>query len=217
MSLRLYFHPLSSYCQKALIALYEHGIAFEPQIVDLGDETERADFLKVWPVGKFPVLRDDGARPHDPRVEHHHRISRPALSRRRDADSPRTPSLPCKSARRTGSTTCTSASRCRRSSPIACGRPAGKIRPASSTRKRGCEPRCDMIEKEMADKTWAAGESFTMADCAAAPALFYANKVMPFGGTHPNVAAYLDRLAKRPSYARALEEAQPYLKMFPQE
>jgi glutathione S-transferase len=60
MSLRLYFHPLSSFCQKALIALYENDTPFERHIVDLGDETSRAAFLAVWPIGKFPVLRDEG-------------------------------------------------------------------------------------------------------------------------------------------------------------
>jgi glutathione S-transferase len=59
MSLKLYFHPLSSFCQKALIALYENDTAFETHIVDLGSEPSRSDFLKIWPIGKFPVLRDD--------------------------------------------------------------------------------------------------------------------------------------------------------------
>src|SRR5687767_7393596 len=59
MSLTLYYHPLASYCWKALIALYEAGVAFKPHLVDLGNEASRAEFLKIWPVGKFPVLRDD--------------------------------------------------------------------------------------------------------------------------------------------------------------
>src|SRR3954464_11212874 len=59
MSLTLYMHPLASYCQKVLIALYENGTPFAPRIVDLGDEKQRAALLKLWPVGKFPVLRDD--------------------------------------------------------------------------------------------------------------------------------------------------------------
>ena len=67
----------------------------------------------------------------------------------------------------------------------------------------------------MATKTWAMGEAFGMADCAAAPALFYVDKVMPFGGTHRNVAAYLGRLMERPSFARALGEAQPYFALIP--
>jgi glutathione S-transferase len=73
----------------------------------------------------------------------------------------------------------------------------------------------DMIEADMAGKTLAMGEAFTMADCAAVPALFYANIVMPFAETHKNAAAYLGRLKARPSYARALKEAEPYLAMMP--
>jgi glutathione S-transferase len=74
-----------------------------------------------------------------------------------------------------------------------------------------------MIDKELATRTWAMGEAFGIADCAAAPALFYANKVLPFGDGHSNVAAYLDRLQARPSFARVIREAEPYFKMFPQE
>jgi glutathione S-transferase len=59
MTLVLYFHPLSSFCQKALIALCENGTPFEPRIVDLSDEASRAAFLRLWPIGKFPVLRDE--------------------------------------------------------------------------------------------------------------------------------------------------------------
>ncbi len=59
MSLMLYFHPLASFCQKALVALYENDTPFEPRFVDLGDETSRAEFKKIWPIGRMPVLRDD--------------------------------------------------------------------------------------------------------------------------------------------------------------
>lgn len=74
----------------------------------------------------------------------------------------------------------------------------------------------DLIETGMSGKTWSVGETFTMADCSASPALFYANMVMPFGETHPNLAAYFDRLKRRPSFARALKEAEPYLHLVPQ-
>jgi glutathione S-transferase len=73
----------------------------------------------------------------------------------------------------------------------------------------------DMIDAEMADRTWAMGDAFTLADCAAAPPLFYINKVFPLAERHKNAARYLDRLLKRPSYARAIEEAKPYFSMFP--
>ena len=74
-----------------------------------------------------------------------------------------------------------------------------------------------VIERAMAAQTWAAGEAFTVADCAAAPALFYADWVEPFGASHPNVAAYLHRLLARPSIARVVEQAKPYRPLFPQE
>jgi glutathione S-transferase len=97
-----------------------------------------------------------------------------------------------------------------------------KLRPAGQNDAFGVEQAktslqtaLDIIERDIAGKRWAMGDQFTMADCAAAPALFYANFVSPFGDTHKNAAAYLARLKERPSYARVLKEAEPYFKMFP--
>ncbi len=97
-----------------------------------------------------------------------------------------------------------------------------RLRPAGKNDPYGVEQAgtllqtaCGMVDQEMATQTWAMGDGFSMADCAAAPALFYANMVMPFGDTHRNVAGYLDRLLARPSFARAVEEARPYLKLMP--
>src|SRR5689334_9729328 len=59
MSLKLYFHPLASFCWKGVIALYENDTPFEPHIVDLGDERSSTEFKKIWPIGKFPVLHDE--------------------------------------------------------------------------------------------------------------------------------------------------------------
>jgi len=97
-----------------------------------------------------------------------------------------------------------------------------KLRPPGKNDPHGVEAAkallhtaCDMIEREMAAKTWAMGDAFSMADCAAAPALFYANMVTPLGDTYPNASAYLGRLMARPSFARAIKEAQPYFAMVP--
>jgi glutathione S-transferase len=73
----------------------------------------------------------------------------------------------------------------------------------------------DIAEADMAGKTWATGDSFSMADCAAAPALYYANLVLPFKTSHPRTGAYLARLNARPSFARAVAEAAPYRAFFP--
>jgi glutathione S-transferase len=74
-----------------------------------------------------------------------------------------------------------------------------------------------VIEQEIGAKTWMIGDAFTLADCSAAPALFYANTVAPFGATQTSLAAYLGRLMSRPSFARVLEEAEPYFALFPME
>ena len=76
---------------------------------------------------------------------------------------------------------------------------------------------CGLADEEMATRTWAMGEAFSMADCAAAPALFYADTLTPFAGTYDHLSSYLGRLVARPSFARVLEEAQPYFALFPME
>jgi glutathione S-transferase len=75
----------------------------------------------------------------------------------------------------------------------------------------------EVIERELAAKSWMMDAAFTLADCAAAPALFYANTVVPFGEEHRKLSAYLGRLMARPSFARVLEEAEPYFRLFPME
>jgi glutathione S-transferase len=72
-----------------------------------------------------------------------------------------------------------------------------------------------MIEAQMADGGWAMGQSFSVADCAALPPLFYGNMVEPFGDHHKSVTAYFERLKARPSVARVLREAEPYFNMVP--
>ena len=217
MSLTLHFHPLSSFCHKVLIALYENGTPFTPQIVNLMDEGERTAFRKLWPIGKFPVLRDDARGETVPEssviIEYldRHYPGRHALhSAGRRAAHAR-----CGCA--TASSISTSICRCRRSWATGCGLPTGRIRMASRKRARRSRPRSDMIEQGMLQQPWAIGDAFTLADCAAAPSLFYADKVMPFGASHPNAAAYLERLKQRPSYARVLAEAEPYFRFFPQQ
>lgn len=214
MSLTLYFHPLSSFCHKALIALYENDTPFKPHLVDLSNETSRADFKKVWPIGKFPVLVDEAKGltiPESSIIIEYLAQHYPGKSQLVPADADL--------ARQT---------RMRdRFYDLYVNDPVGKIvidtlRPAGKNDPHGVEQAkamlqtaYGMIEQEMGAKTWAMGDAFSMADCAAAPAMFYANKVMPFGDTHRNAAAYLGRLMERPSFVRVLEEAQPYFALFP--
>lgn len=215
MSLTLYFHPLSSFCHKVLIALYENATPFTPRLVDLGDAADRAAFQKIWPIGKFPVLRDEArgetvpestviieylARHHPGPVELLPQdADAAAAARLRDRFIDLYVHLPMQAI--VGD----------RLRPVDMKDPFG----VDQARAR-LATALGMIEADMAGQTWATGETFTMADCAAAPALFYADKVMPLAGDYPHTAAYLDRLKVRPSYARTLAEAQPYLHLFPQ-
>jgi glutathione S-transferase len=216
MSLTLYYHPLASYCWKALIALYENDTAFEPVIVDLMEPASAAAFKKVWPIGKFPVLHDKARGVTVPEAT----IVIEYLARHHPGRMQLVPSDPDLAWRtRLGD----------RFHDHYVNDPMGKIvtdriRPAGRNDPHGVEEArallstsLGMVEAEMAGRTWAVGEAFTMADCAAAPALFYADKVMPFIATHPHAAAYLGRLKQRPSFARVLAEAGPYFKMFPEQ
>ena len=99
-----------------------------------------------------------------------------------------------------------------------------RLRPADRTDPHGVEEAraqlrtsYAMIEQQMAHGGWAAGEDFSLADCAAAPSLFYGSMVVPFGAEHKNLSAYFERLKARPSFARVLKEAEPYFQMVPRE
>jgi len=214
MSLKLYFHPLSSFCHKVLIALYENETPFEPQIVDLGEEKSRAEFLKIWPIGKFPVLRDE----RRDRLVPESSIIIEYLAQHYPGKTSLVPSDP-DLARQTRlrdrffdlyvNVPMQEMIGDRR-------RPAGKNDPYGvEEAKAQLETSLGMLEPEMGKAAWAMGDAFTMADCAAAPSLFYANMLRPFLDTHKNLAGYYQRLMKRPSFARVIKEAEPYFKLIP--
>lgn len=215
MSLTLYYHPLSSFCWKALIGLYEREIRFEKRMVDLSNQGEREAFAKVWPIAKFPVLHDDRTQQTwpessillehvDGRVEGGTRLipSDPehALTcRLRDRFFDLYIHLPMQ--RIVGDRL----------------RPEGKRDPMGVDQARAqIETAYGVAEQFLEAGPWAMGSAFTLADCAAFPALYYANKVAPWADRWPSIASYFARLSTRPSVARVLEEAGPYLKMFPE-
>lgn len=214
MSLQLYLHPLSSYCHKALIALYENDTPFEPIVVDLGDAASRASFQKVWPLAKFPVLRDNARNRTVPESS----IIIEYLAQYYPGPSqlvPKDPELAWQMRLQD------------RFFDLYVHTPmqtivGNKLRPQANKDPLGVEQAraqlrqsYGMIDVAIAGKTWIMGEQFTMADCAASPALYYANLLEPLEGQHKETANYLARLLARPSYARALKEAEPYFHMFP--
>lgn len=214
MSLKLYFHPLSSFCHKVLIALYENDTPFEPVTVDLGNEAERTAFLKLWPIGKFPVLRDDSRGHTVPEST----VIIEYLQRHHLGNTQFIPADPEKAWQTRLSDRFYDLYVHDPMQRIVGDRlrPDGAKDPHGVEHARGrLETAYGMIEAEMANRHWAMGDGFGLADCAAAPALFYANEVAPIGAAHRHVAAYLARLKARPSYARVLREAEPYFAMFP--
>ncbi|WFU32064.1 glutathione S-transferase family protein [Bradyrhizobium brasilense] len=222
MSLTLHYHPLSSFCWKALIALYENGTPFTPNMVNLGDPAERAALLALSPIGRLPVLRDETRGETVPEssivIEYLDRHYPGAVRL-----IPEDPDLALQTRLRD------------RFLDLYVHLPMQKVvgdrlRPADSKDPHGvAEARAQLrtsyaildqqliLNQQRARGGWMMGEHFSLADCAAAPTMFYGNKVEPFGDGHRHLAAYLERLTARPSFARVLKEAEPYFGMFPRE
>ncbi|HEX3843597.1 MAG TPA: glutathione S-transferase family protein [Steroidobacteraceae bacterium] len=213
MSLELFLHPLSSYCHKVLIAFYENDIPFEVKRVD--DPSVAREWELLWPLKHFPILRDakrGRVIPESTIIIEYLQTHFPGRTKLIPDD----PDL---------------AGQVRLRDRLFDNhlhthmqkfagdhlRPQGKkdAYGVDDARARYVKA-LDLVDAEMARRTWATGDTFTMADCAAAPALFYGNRFFgPFRETHPNAIAYLDRLMARPSYARALEEAKPFMHLLP--
>ncbi|WP_323013801.1 glutathione S-transferase family protein [Devosia sp.] len=214
MSLTLYLHPLASFCHKVLIALYENDTPFTQKIVDLGDPQSALQVTGRWPVGKIPVLEDTARNRIVPETS----IIIEYLDRYYPGPVPLLPEEP---------EAALDTRLWDRFFDQYVQVPMQKIvidriRPPGAADPHGVAEARDilrtaygMIEGQMAGRDWAVGGDFSLADCAAAPGLFFAAVVEPFPADHPNLAAYFERLLARPSVARALAEARPYFDMFP--
>lgn len=214
MSLTFYYHPLASFCWKVQIALYENRTLFTGEIVNLGDKQSSARFFDLWPVGKMPVLRDDARDRTVPETT----IIIEYLDRYYPGEQKL---LPDDEERRLD------ARLWDRLFDLYIQQPMQRI-VAQQLRAEGdrdplavpestatLQMAYGMLEKQMATRTWAVGEEFSLADCAAFPGLFYADTLVSFTKTYPKAAAYFERLLQRPSVQRVLEEARPYFKFYP--
>lgn len=210
MSLTLYAHPFSSYCQKVLIALWENQVSFTYRnLEEPGAAEERAS---LWPLGRFPVLVDDGRTvaestiiiehlglyhpgpvrllPHDPKAALEVRF----MDRFFDNYVMAAMQKPVFEALKAE---------------------GGRRQEAMAEARQALDTAYAWLEVRLSDGSWAAGETFSMADCAAAPSLFYADWVHQIGPTYPRLRSYRSRLLKRPSFARAVDEGRPYRSYFP--
>ncbi len=209
MSLTLYYHPLSSYCWKVLIALYEAGIPFQKRHVDLGDPADRAALAAIWPFAKFPAIHDS-ERHRDlgessiiiEYLDRHWPAAQPLIPADRDQ-----------------------ALEVRFWDRVFDNHVQGPMQQIVLDRMRSTNldltreratllTAYRLLEAHLESDTWM-GRAFSLADCAAAPALFYARAIEPIPADLGRVCAYFDRLVLRPSVQRVLKEARPFFQLFP--
>ncbi|MEO7026217.1 MAG: glutathione S-transferase family protein [Caulobacteraceae bacterium] len=211
MPLKLYAHPFSSYCQKALIALYENATRFQLMLLD-GGEPVATEFARLWPIKRFPLLTDgDRVVPEASVIIEYLALHHPGPVTLIPADAG----------------AAIEARMLDRFFDNYVMTPQGKI-VANALREPGerdargvadaramLDTAYAVLDRWMAGREWAAAGAFSLADCAAAPALFYADWTHPIVETFGNVRAYRRRLLARPSFARAVDEARPYRPLFP--
>jgi glutathione S-transferase len=210
MSLTLYYHPLSSFCHKVLIALYENNVECERRIIDFGNEADRAALKAIWPFSKFPVIRDH-ARQRDVAestaiieyLDHYFAGQRPLIPTEWEAafearfwdrvfdNYVQRPMQQIVGDRIKGS--------------------RADLTHEHATLKTAY----GMIDRHIASRVWISGQHFSLADCAAAPALFYAGTLQPFPDDCTHLRDYFERLVARPSFRRVLEEAKPFFSLYP--
>ncbi|NHZ33045.1 glutathione S-transferase family protein [Massilia rubra] len=212
-ALTLHYHPLSSCCHKVLIALDVLGIEFDKRLLNLGDPDERAAHLALCPTGKMPLLMDGPRAVPETSIiieylqRHHAAPGRTLIPAAPDA------ALEVRLWDRLFDLYVMT--------PMQ-ALTADLLRPESERDARAVAQARDglasayaFIERQLEGRTWVAGEAFSMADCAAAPALFYAMAYVPLPPRQVHLASYVERLMAHPSVALTIEQARPYFKFFP--
>ena len=203
-------HPFSSYCQKALIAFYENDVPFTYRMLE--EPGVGAEFEALWPIKRFPILREnDLVVVEATSIIEYLQVRHPGPVRLIPDD----PELALE------------ARMLDRVFDNYVMTPQGKfvydaLRPADKRDPLGVDEARQMLDasyawldRRMADRTWAVGETFTLADCAAAPSLFYADWTYAIPERFAHLKAYRARLLQRPAFARAVDEARGYRHYFP--
>jgi glutathione S-transferase len=209
----LHEHPFASFCQKALVALYELELAFERHVVT--DEAARRELAELWPLAKIPVLRDetadltlpesttiieylDGLAPGGPQLVP---ADRPAALQARLWDRFHDHYIAAPMQKIVGDSL----------------RPEGRTDPEGvAEARRTLDTAYDVLDAQLAGHAWTAGATFTLADCGAAPALFYLRAIHRWDEQdRPHITRYYRDLMQRPSVARVVDEARPHRELFP--
>lgn len=212
MALALFAHPLSSYCQKVLTALYENGTPFTYRQLSFDDSETGAEFAALWPIQRMPLLRDNDASIMESSVIIEHLdLHHGGKTRLIPADAKA--ALEVRFLDRVFD--------CYVMTPMQ-KIVFNAMRAEDKRDAQGVEEARALMEKtyawleeKLTGRAWAAGNDFTLADCAAAPSLFYADWVHEMGDRYPTLKAYRKKLLARPSFARAVDEARPFRQYFP--
>jgi glutathione S-transferase len=211
MTLTLYDHPFSSYTQKVLIALYENGTPFAFHSV-WPESEHTAEWLRRWPLAKFPVLSDGERTVAETSIIIEYLQLKHPGPVRLIPDDP-VVALDVRFLDRIFDLHVMDAAQHAVDGALT-GDPAKRVDGQALAEKK-LDRSYAWLEETLADRNWAAGADFTLADCAAAPALFYADWVHPIAEAYPVLRAYRSRLLARPSFARAVDEARPFRPLFP--
>lgn len=212
MALELFAHPFSSYCQKVLIALYENGTPFEYRLLAPEQPQNMQRLAELWPLRRFPLLLDEGQVVLESSVIIEHlQLRHPGPVRLIPEDPVQALEVRLMD-RVFDNYISTPQQKC----------VFDALRQEQNRDAYGVNEARQMLatayawlEQRLQGRTWAAGEHFSLADCAAAPFLFYADWTLPIAEAFPTVRTYRQRLLQRPSFARAVEEARPYRAFFP--
>ena len=212
MALALYGHPFSSYTQKALIALYENDTPFEFRCIGPDTPQHAAEWGRRWPLRKFPLLLDGERQVVETSlIIEYLQLAHPGPVRLLPADP--MAALKVRFLDRFFDLHVMDAMQIAVDSAL--GRFPVKPEEGLVIAAERLERAYAWLEGELAGRTWAADEDFTLADCAAAPSLFYADWVHPIPTAYPSVRDYRTRLLTRPSFARAVQEGRPFRPLFP--
>jgi glutathione S-transferase len=210
MALVLHAHPFSSYCQKVEIALYENDTPFTLKM--LGDADSFAELARLWPLRLMPVLTDGSDVVREASIIIEHLMLRHPGPVRMIPQDPQG-ALHVRFLDRVFDNYVMGPMQ--RIVGDALRGEAERDPKGVADAKARLDQSYEWLDGELKGRTWAAGEAFTLADCAAAPSLFYADWVHPIDERFGNTRAYRARLLKRPSFARAVEEARPFRSYFP--
>ena len=197
--LTLYEHPFALYCQKVLVALNELGVAYE--VLEEQRDFDRAELAALWPPASIPVLRDGEEV-----------VGETSIIIEYVAGGRLVPSLEARKWDRICDQYVSDAVQA-----IVADTIDQRFDERALARARGqLEMSYGMMETQLGASEFLAGDTFTIADCAAAPGLFYALALHPWDeGTHPRLTRYYRALAHRPSFAKVIANARPYRDLFP--